>query len=263
MHPYKPEISVMVTDIGNTKTSCALYKADNKLWQIRIGTDPKTVPEDLFGQIKDAIPDDISIIQHVIIASVVPELTDVWIQVLETKFHCEYLILDGKSRLGLRLPYTDPLAIGADLIANAFGAWKKYSRDLIILDLGTASTIQLVRADGFYEGVSIIPGMVTAAESLYSRTSRLKPIELSIPHKLLGTSTSEALLSGIVGSYCLMLDAFVQRIKQDHTNTDQLLTVATGGLSTMLAEAVYSIDIVDQDLTLEGLYLAYREIQGL
>lgn len=129
-----------------------------------------------------------------------------------------------------------------------------------MIDLGTATKIQLVNSSGFYEAAAIIPGLATSAKCLTDKAARLSDLELRFPDSLLGSNTTDALLSGIVWGHCLMLEAYIAQIKQEYPEKAPLKVVLTGGLANLVSQGIKNIDIVDPFVTLQGLYLAGLEL---
>ena len=144
------------------------------------------------------------------------------------------------------------------MIANAYGAWQKYRSACIILDLGTATKVQLVSAEGCFEGTAIAPGLKTGADQLFEKAALLSPIEITTPPVLLGTNTRDALLSGIVEGHAFMLENYVHRVKLEHPGLGNIRTVLTGGIADLVKPLVPSAEIVDKTLTLDGIHLALQ-----
>jgi len=192
----------------------------------------------------------------------VPELTRMWQHISFKYFHGNPLCVDGNSPLGLIFEVTDPSFIGADLVMNAYAAWKKYQQSCIICDLGTATTIQLVTRQGRFLGTVIAPGIRTAANHMFEKAALLSEIELTTPPHILGTNTRDAMLSGIVTGHAYMLEGFISRIKSEYAQAQPFMVIATGGIADLIAPLVPAIEIVDKTLTLDGLNLAARYLLG-
>lgn len=159
---------------------------------------------------------------------------------------------------GLSYKVPDPSFIGADLVANAYGAWQKYQASCLILDLGTATKVQLVSSKGRFEGTAIAPGLKTGADQLFQTAALLSPIELMPPPVLLGTNTRDALLSGIVQGHAYMLENFVRQVKLHYFDHKDIRTILTGGIADLVKPLVPSAELVDKSLTLDGIYLAWK-----
>ncbi|MFO7660417.1 MAG: type III pantothenate kinase, partial [Candidatus Cloacimonadaceae bacterium] len=254
----------LVVDIGNTNIVCGIYNDDSLVWHARFRTDSRRTADEYFALLNSLRGStwEISAISNVIIASVVPDLTRMW-QHLSTKhFGKEALILNAYSDIGLSYVVKDPGFIGADLVANAFAVWKKYKSNTIIIDFGTATTLQLVSSAGKFMGAIIAPGMKSAATELFEKAALLSEIELTTPPVLLGTNTKDAMLSGIVKGHAMMVESFIQELKKEYQSQSPLQVIATGGISDLLAPFIPSITLIDRTLTIEGIYLAAKTLLG-
>ena len=257
MRAIDPDKTILVVDIGNTNIVCGVYKQDQLVWFARFQSSRNRTSDEYYSIVKPLLTDaQMQSIQYVALASVVPELSRLWMHLLQKYTSAEIIEINGNSPLGLKFHVSDPGFIGADLIANAFGVWKKYHCAAIVIDLGTATKVQVNSPDGMFEGTVIAPGIKAGASSLFEKAALLSEIELSSPSVILGTNTRDALLSGIVRGHALMLEAFIQEIKSSYAYP--LTTVITGGICDLIAPLVPSVDIVDKTLTLDGLYLALK-----
>jgi type III pantothenate kinase len=186
----------------------------------------------------------------------VPELTRIWHHLCQKYFSAQVFTINGYTPLGLSYDVADPGFIGADLIVNAFAAWQKYQSACIIIDLGTATTIQLITSTGRFLGTIIAPGIRTAATQLFEKAALLSEIELTPPPRLLGTNTSDAMLSGIVTGHAMMIEGFISKLNSAYPEHHPLKVIATGGIADLITPMVDSIDVMDKALTLNGLNLA-------
>jgi type III pantothenate kinase len=251
---------VLVVDIGNTNIVCGVYYNDVLIWHARFKTDRYRTSDEYFALLS-ALKDNtwsVEQIKNIAIASVVPDMTRVWLHVVNKYFSVKANIITGYTNLGLSYAATDPGFIGADLIVNALGAWKKYKSSCIIIDFGTATTLQLITSSGKFMGAIIAPGIRTASTELFDKAALLSEIELTTPASTLGTSTHDALLSGIVKGHALMVESFIQQLIVEHNKYKPLIAIATGGIADLLVPLVPSITHLDKTLTLDGLYLAAK-----
>ncbi len=253
----------LVIDIGNTNIACGIYQGDSMTWFARFFSSRNRTADEYYSLLRPLLGENRpETIQLVAMASVVPELTRIWQHLLQKYFEAEILEINACSELGLSCRVADPACIGADLIANAFGAWLKYRRNCIVVDLGTATTIQFITAQGGFEGVAIAPGLKTSADHLFEQAALLPQIELIPPQTLLGTNTRDALLSGIIQGHAFMLEAYIQRVKLHYFDKPDIYTVLTGGIAELVKPLIPSIDTVDKTLTLDGIYLACRLLKN-
>jgi len=198
--------------------------------------------------------------KYAVIGSVVPKLTEIFVELLSNFSSAKVYQINGLSDIGLRYLIEDRSSVGPDLVANAFGAWKKYHISTIIVDLGTATTIQLVDKDGLYAGVIIAPGVKTAASHLFEKAALLSDVELTAPKQLLGNSTQDALLSGIITGHAMMLRGFIAEIKVNYAKYAPFKVILTGGLANVIAPMCAADYVVDQNLTIDGLYMAMQTL---
>jgi type III pantothenate kinase len=166
-------------------------------------------------------------------------------------------VIDATSPLPIRLDVEEPLTVGADRIINTLAASRRYGQDAIVVDLGTATTYDCITADGVFLGGVIQPGVLTSAETLFRRTSKLPATELLVPERVIGRRTEACIRSGVMFGAAASIDGLVARIKGEWPNPTPPLVVATGGLAETFAELCESFDEVDPHLTLHGLRMAH------
>jgi len=159
-------------------------------------------------------------------------------------------------KTGMPIIYDNPREVGADRIVNSVAAYRRYQRELIVVDFGTATTFDYVSVKGEYLGGVIAPGLTTSSEALFSRASKLPKVELIRPKTVIGKNTIHSMQSGIVFGYVDMVDGIINRIKVE-TGSDPYI-IATGGLADLIASESKTIREVDHYLTLEGLKELYK-----
>ncbi len=253
--------ATLVVDIGNTNITCGIYQKDLMTWFARFFSSPNRTADEFYSLLSSLLGNiKTDMIKYVAIGSVVPELTRIWQHLITKYLSAGFCEISARCDLGLTYLVPEPGFIGADLIANAFGAWKKYSANCIVIDLGTATTIQFVTDKGSFEGAAIGPGIKTGADQLFQKTALLSQIEIENPPSILGTNTRDALLSGIVNGHAFMLDAYIQKIKQHYSECESIITIITGGIADLVKPLVPDLDFVDKSLTLDGIYLAHKHL---
>ncbi len=147
--------------------------------------------------------------------------------------------------------YDNPHEVGADRIVNGVAAYESLGGPVVIVDFGTATTLDVISADGAYLGGAIAPGVETSAEALFSKAARLSKVDLEPPERVIGTNTRESVQSGLMLGEAAMVDGLVRRVWTElGTETP---VVATGGLASRMAPLCETIGHVDADLTLTGL----------
>lgn len=191
------------------------------------------------------------------ICSVVPQRTAGFQRAVAT-FASSVVTLDHTTPTGMRLEYHPPESLGPDRIANALGVYELFGGPSLVVDLGTATTWDVVSGDGAFLGGAIAPGLGTSSDSLFSKAARLRPPVWRVPDKVLGHSTEECLLSGTALGYAGMVDFLVERLSEEAGPFNRV--VATGGMAPFVSAMARSIDLVRPSLTLEGLRAAYLRV---
>lgn len=253
--------NTFVLDIGNTNIVAGVYDDASLKCTFRMSSDLNKTADEYFVLIDSIFKNNLIILNNiskVMISSVVPSLTRCFEHLILRYFNCPHFCVNGLSPIGLTYSVENPSFIGADLIVNAYSAWKKYKQSTIICDMGTATTIQLIDSNGHFHGTSILPGVITGANHLFSNTALLSNIQIEKPQVLLGQNTKDALLSGIVLGHAFLIDRFITEIKKEYSHLGQFLSVATGGISSLICEHCKNIDFIDKTLTLDGLYQISR-----
>lgn len=255
--------SILVVDIGNTNIVCGIYQDGKMVWFARFFSSRNRTADEYYALFASLLKEiRLEDIRHIAMASVVPELTRIWGHLFAKYFSAPVTEISALSPLGIKYKTKDPSFIGADLVANAFGAWKKYQTNCIVVDLGTATTIQLISAKGVFEGSVIAPGLKTGATQLFEKAALLSEIEIIAPTTLLGSNTRDSLLSGIVSGHAYMLETFIQKLKLLYFDHRPISTIITGGIADLLKPMLPSVDIVDKTLTLDGLQLALLHLMA-
>ncbi len=200
---------------------------------------------------------DISDFEGVALCSVVPPLTVTFVEPCQRYFHLSPFVVETGVKTGVRIRADNPREVGADRIVDAAAAHHLYGSNgsIIIVDLGTGTTFDIVSKDGDWMGGAIAPGISIAAEALFTRTARLPRVELVPPRKAIGTNTITAMQSGIVFGYVGLVESLVARIQKELG--EKAMVVATGGYAELIAKETTVIDKVNPDLTLIGLRLIY------
>lgn len=245
-------------DIGNSHIVAGIYNDFKLLYQWRLNTIKSRTEDEYFVIFKNLFEESnilLSEIEVTSISSVVPELNAIFNHMLNDYFMTKIVNVTPFIDLGLEFPVENPGYIGADLIVNAYAAKEKYKENSIIIDLGTATTIQLVGKNGLFYGTVISPGIMTSATSLFEKASQLSHIELVKPKSILGLNTKDALLSGIIKGNTIMIEAFIKEIKENYSDLENIKVIATGGLADLICSNSSEVDIIDSQLTLDGLMM--------
>ncbi|WP_077623925.1 type III pantothenate kinase [Sediminibacillus massiliensis] len=251
---------IFVLDVGNTNTVLGVFASEELKYQWRIKTDRYKTEDEFAMLIKSLLEHEgitFSDIKGVIISSVVPPIMNALDRMCRNYFHKQPMII-GSSEVDnlLDMKYPNPAEIGADRIVNAVGAIEEYGSPLVIIDFGTATTYCYINEAKEYVGGAIAPGINISMEALYSNAAKLPKIEIKRPESVVGSSTVEAMQSGVYFGYIGQVDEVVRRLKKE-SETD-VKVVATGGLAPLIGHDSATIDIIDPSLTLKGLYLIYK-----
>ncbi len=253
---------VFAVDVGNTNIVIGGLKGKEVLFTERISTDKvKTSLEYafLFKVALDLHSIDTKEIEGSIISSVVPPITPVIRTAIRKISPKKILVLGPGVKTGLRIRIDDPATVGADLVAGAVGALEKYKPPMIIVDMGTATTLMAIDKNGDYLGGSIMPGVRLSLNSLVSNTSMLQGISLEIPKKAIGHNTVDAMRSGLVYGHAMMIDGLIFRMEEELG--ESVTVIATGGLAKKVMPACRHDFILDDTLLLTGLRVIYEKNQ--
>jgi type III pantothenate kinase len=252
---------ILVFDVGNTELTIGLFSEAELRGDWRIMTDVARTPDE-FGVLLRSLllasefPADI--VDDVAIGSVVPRVTGPLSDACKRYFRVgEPLIVDARSPLPIRLDVDEPLTVGADRLINTLAASRLFERDAIVVDMGTATTFDCTTSDGVFLGGVIAPGIMTSAETLTRRTSKLPATELAVPARVIGRRTEECIQAGVMFGAAESIDGIVRRIKQSWPRPESPMVVATGGLAEMMGSLCRSFDRVEPHLTLQGLQIAH------
>ena len=249
---------LLVIDCGNTNTVFALYQGEQQRACWRTVTDSRQTIDDLVSwifplmQYEGITPTDVS---GAILASVVPASRRVLSGLCHKLFGLSLLVVGEDVQTGLSIRVDRPDQVGADRLVNAVAAAVRFRRAVIVIDFGTATTFDVVAADGAYEGGVIAPGIHLSVEALHKASALLPRVSVRKPERVIGKATVPAVESGIFWGYVSMIEGLIQRIQNEYGAV--MTVVATGGLAPLFKPAIAAIDILDGDLTLRGLRLIY------
>ncbi len=251
---------IFVFDVGNTNMVLGVYDKDELKHHWRMETN-RSRTEDEYGiMIKNLFEHvglNLSVIEGIIISSVVPPIMLALERMCERYFHLKPLIVGPGIKTGLDIKYENPREVGADRIVNAVAAIHEYGSPLIVVDFGTATTYCYINEHKQYMGGAIAPGIHISTEALYSKAAKLPRIEIVPPTEgVVGKNTVAAMQAGILYGYVGQVEEIVKRMKKQ--SKEKPMVIATGGLSGLIAREAKVIDIVDPFLTLKGLQLIYK-----
>ncbi|MCI5840194.1 MAG: type III pantothenate kinase [Peptoniphilaceae bacterium] len=256
---------LLVIDIGNTNTTLGFIKGKEIVFEFRVGTNENRTSDELTATLNEITSiNDLSRkdVNDAIIASVVPNLVYPWTSAIKKYFKIKALVVGEGTKTKIPIKIENPKSLGADRIVNAVGAIRKYGYPVIVVDLGTATTFDVVNSNGEYIGGSIAPGIQITSDALFTRTAKLPTIELRKPERAIAKNTPEAMNSGIVYGYVGLIDAIIKQIleelKQMGEDVENIPIISTGGYSSLLTTSSKYINTIDRNLTLNGLRIIYE-----
>ncbi|MGH9323730.1 MAG: type III pantothenate kinase [Vicinamibacteria bacterium] len=250
---------LLVLDVGNTKTAIGVYSEGKWIADWRVTTHLDYLADEYYVLLKSLLEDSGLSLQKLsgaVLASVVPPLTATFEELVVRIVGKPPLVVGHGIETGIQIRIDNPNEVGADRIANTAAVHKLYGGPAIVLDLGTATTFDVVSKDGEYLGGAIAPGLGISAEALVRRTAKLPKVELTFPRSAIGRTTVAAMQSGLVIGYVGLVKELVARLKKELGGKPKV--IATGGMAEMVAEWAELIDIVNPTLTLDGIRIIYE-----
>ena len=250
---------LLAIDIGNTNIVLGLYQGKKLITHWRLATQAERTADEygvIISQLIDYAGYRCDQISAVAVSCVVPPMLTTTQELAEKFFKIEPLIVGPGIKTGMPILYESPKDVGADRIVNGIAAYEKYRDTCIIVDFGTATTIDLISKKGEYVGGAIAPGLSISLEALIQRASKLTRIEVIKPKEVVGRNTINSIQAGIFYGYVGLVDGIVKRIQEQHGLRAKV--VATGGLAPLVASECSSITEVDEFLTLEGLRIIHE-----
>lgn len=199
---------------------------------------------------------DLSRVDGIIIASVVPPLDSTLAEMTRRYFHREPMFVTSTTDTGLTILYDNPREVGADRIVNGVAAFAKYGGPCVVVDLGTAITFDAVSSNAEYLGGVICPGIGISIEGLFAKTARLPLVDFCEPEKLIGTNTVGSMQSGLYYGAIGMIDGILERLME--TLGPETTAIATGGQAELIVRGSRYLKEMDADLTLRGLHLIWE-----
>lgn len=251
---------LLVVDAGNTNITIGVFKEDKLEASFRLTTGiPRTSDEYglLLCDLLEHRGMKISDIDAVIVSSVVPAIMYSFHNGVKKYLKLVPFEVKPGTKTGIKITTGNPYEIGADRIVDAVGAYEQYGGPVIVIDFGTATTYDVILADGSFSAGITAPGIRTSAKALWEGTAKLPEIEIKKPDSILAKETISSMQAGLVYGCIGQTEYIIRKIKEE-TGLSAMKTVATGGLGKIIADATDMIDIYDPNLTLNGLRLIYN-----
>lgn len=248
---------LLAIDIGNSSTKLGVFDHEKLIKHLIIPTIRSKTADEIHHSVKDEINEQISAL---FISSVVPELNDSFREFGEKYFNQTPIFVNYTFDFGFKIKYNPPENAGADRLIAAFAAVEKYAKPIIVCDFGTATTIDAVNSNSEYLGGIITPGMNTLSDALFIKTSKLPRVELKKPESVIGNSTVGSIQSGVFYGYIGLTEGILRRMIDELGENPKV--VATGGFAKLISENCELIEIVDENLMLDGLRLIYEKAEN-
>ncbi|MDR2771048.1 MAG: type III pantothenate kinase [Clostridiales Family XIII bacterium] len=257
---------LLAFDVGNTNIVMGVFRDGELIQNWRMETH-NNKSADEYGMVLNQLFSyeglDTRDVDDVIISTVVPSSLYTLQHLTIKYFKKRALIVGPGIKTGLVVKYDNPKQVGADRIVNAVAGLSKYGGPLIIVDLGTATTFCAISEKWEYLGGSIAPGLKISSDALFEKTAKLPRVELEEPGRVICRNTIESMQSGLVYGHMGMVDYIVNKMKRELAayapSENPVRVIATGGIASMIDSGIDSIDIVDKQLTLEGLQFIYEK----
>jgi type III pantothenate kinase len=252
---------ILCVDVGNTQIVGGVFDGDHLEVQIRFTSTGKPSSDELGVFLRSALREngvDPGEIEQIAFCSVVPDIVHSLRNAFRKYFDVDPFVLQAGAKTGLKIRYRNPQEVGSDRIADAIAAVDLFpGKHLVIVDFGTATTIEAVTRDREYLGGLILPGLRLAMEALEHNTAKLPAVEIVRPAEVVGRSTSESIQSGLYFGNLGAIQYAIDRIIAETFRGERPTVISTGGFSSLYRDAGL-FDHVIPDLLLRGLLLALR-----
>ena len=248
---------LLALEIGNSNVVVAFFNGDKLTGSGRMQADASNTVDDWWTALRhlaEGTGMDLSAVNQVALASVVPDIGSALANMVARHMGQEVLRVHANLPLELGLDVKDPDSVGADRICNVVACRELYGAPAVVVDLGTATTFDVIDGQGHFIGGSIAPGMESSARQLFKAAALLSAVDLKVPDTVIGKDTETNLQAGIVFGAVDQIDGMLVRIAAE-TGWDNMQVVITGGLSHLVAPQLRTVAVHDPDLTVQGLRL--------
>lgn len=251
---------ILAIDIGNTHIVIGCFDHEKVRFVERMATDKQKSELEYaisFKSVLEIYGIQSHEVQGAIISSVVPPITNVVREAAEKIIHGTVQVVGPGLKTGLNILIDNPATLGSDQVVDAVAALHEYPVPLVVIDMGTATTISVINEKKQYLGGMILPGIGISLDALAARTSQLPHITLEAPKRIIGKNTVECMKSGIVHGNAACIDGAIERIEEELGQ--KVTAVATGGLAKVIVPHCKKDVILDNDLLLKGLRIIYKK----
>jgi type III pantothenate kinase len=256
---------LLAVEVGNTNTTFGLFSASGELVaSYRLSTERDRMPDEWFAMLAALLASDghsLRDVDGVIVSSVVPSVTTWLLEMAHNRLGIDPVVVSGELDVGLGLNVEEPRQLGADRIVDCVATFASFGGPAIIVDLGTATTFDVIGADGTYLGGAIAAGVGTSLKALATNAAQLFNVELHMPDHVIGRNTADQLRAGLVAGHLAMVEGMIERTRSELES--DATVVITGGLAPLFAGRSPLFDHYDPDLTLRGLKIIYDRVKGV
>jgi type III pantothenate kinase len=250
---------LLVVDVGNTQTHFGTFEGEKLLEHWRFATVRSSTADELGAALRNLLElrgYGFADLKASIVSSTVPALEPEWAAMASRYLGHEMLAVGPGTKTGMAIRYDNPREIGADRLVNAVAVRERLGTPSVCVDFGTATTFDIVSAEGEYVGGALMTGIEISLEALSERGARLPKVDLAPPRHVIGKNTIDAIRSGVVYGYAGAIDAILRRL-YDELGA-RAAVIATGGLAHLVVPFTEEIEEVDDLLTLTGLRLLHE-----
>ena len=252
---------IIGVDIGNTTTEIGFIENLNNIKSYKISTD-KNKTKDEWSILLSLILKNEKIfktdVEAILVSSVVPTIDNKISQAFKETLSLTPLFIGKDLQVPIENRYKKPEEVGADRLLNVFSATRKIKPPLIVVDLGTAVTFDVVDEDGAYEGGLIFPGINSSVDCLFSKAEKLPKIDIKFPNYVTGKTTEESINAGIFWGYISLIEGIVNLIEKEYKKSFKV--VITGGNSELIFKGLKEGYILNRKLAMEGFYYLYKNL---
>ncbi len=247
---------ILAIDIGNTNVEFGFVQNKNLIKSYKLSSKIEKTVDDWLLDIHTFLNIENKTIKDTVISSVVPSVEKKISLAVNKLFGKKPLIIGKDLNIPIKNNYNNPQEVGIDRLVNTFSAIKKANPPVIVIDLGTAITFDVINEKGEYEGGAIFPGIESSINCLFSRTAKLPAVEIDKPQNIVGKTTTDSIKSGIYFGYCSLIEGMINKFEKKLNKKFNI--ILTGGNSKLISNCISIKHLLDEYLAMEGIYLIYE-----